>query len=222
MNVTYTSDKIITKVHGKFCFYTDGDYNMGGIEKLKDFCIRYDMNMVDDNPYCTVISFAWDIKNEISGYYCEDLFYKLRDVFERIGCQASSHKLYVTKSLIDMFSNVVDNGIYKHKPSFYDSLSGNYEGTEIFYQVMETAGKVVPTPKNDKEHIYHIIYNLIVGAKELGITMKDILYFTQEKQSYSKEEVIKVVEYMLNHKMITNKFRKDGILIYTKGRLWYL
>ena len=49
--------------------------------------------------------------------------------------------------------------------------------------------------------------------------MKDILYFAQEKQNYSKEEVIKVVEYMLNHKIITNKFREDGILIYTWGRL---
>ena len=218
-SVKYGSNQIITRVTGKFNFYTDGDYNMGGIEKLKDYCTKYDMTMIDDNPYDISILFDWDIKNEIAGLYCEDLFYKLRDVFEKIGCQASSFKLYVMKDLVNMFTDVVDNGIYKHKANYYGSMGGQYDGTEISYQVLETSDRVVPAPQNSKEDIYHIIYNLIVRTKGLGVTMKDILYFAQEKQNYSKEEVIKVVEYMLNHKIITNKFREDGILIYTWGRL---
>ena len=59
------SNQIITRVTGKFNFYTDGDYNMGGIEKLKDYRTKYDMTMIDDNPYDISILFDWDIKNEI-------------------------------------------------------------------------------------------------------------------------------------------------------------
>lgn len=217
--VIYNNDKVITKVRGELSFYTDGDFNMGGIEKLKDYCTKYDMQMVLNDPYHFSMEFNWDIKNEINGYYCEDLFYKLRDVFEHIGCEVRSHRLDVMRNVINMFDKFIHDGIFSRKQFFCSSLGGNYEDTEIWYEVLETADKVIPAPRVDKEEIHHIIYNLMLQTKGLGITTNDICYFTMGKNHYDEELVTEVVGKMVKHEEITTMFRDDGTLVYVWGRL---
>lgn len=127
--------KIVIKAN----FSTDGDYNIDGYEySLFTVCEDIDIDLPDrkfkihteennqhlfDDDYTFIKTFACDDET-----YCEMY---ARSYLEQLLCniRVSFTHYYIIKYFYEMFDEAIKS--IGHEKYFYDSIGGNYDGTDL-------------------------------------------------------------------------------------------
>lgn len=102
-------------------FFTDGDYRLNDFDKLG----------FEENGT------GYEFKKTFARKDLESVQMEVRDFFEEVvtSLHFGSSKYYLMNSFYEMYDGAI-HALYK-EGVFYDSLGGNYEGTDISFEIRE-------------------------------------------------------------------------------------